>query len=467
MAALTRRIGAYATVLGTAFGLIATAPVFASPVAPTALAASTTSTGGCPSPGDMPTIGNSPVFTDQNVAVFAGGDYLATGNAAETEGLLVVAGDASFTRDGLFNIDSVGVGSGITPAGGTPMLQVGGALFIDSQTRVSVGANVTGGGGVLVAEERTGSGMLDLNGGTLTENLGYQNTLDPYASFGTDLADVSHDLAAMPATGTVAPSGGSVDFIGSDNETMEIFEISAATLSSARWLNFTNIAQDTPILINVTDSGVVVTNIDDVRIDDVRVDDLQSSDCGNAASQIMWNLPTTNKLTIGGTSQFMGSVMAPRADANVTASTNGRLLVGGDITTNGSGNEHHNYPWIAASLTSCVPELSPQPLQSPTTTPTPDQPTTTPTPDQPTTTSTPDQPTTTPTPDRPTTMPSATVTTSAASVTTTPDADTTSSNGNGTLPNTGSNSRPLGIIALLFLGAGAALLIVERRSTHA
>ncbi|MET4224579.1 hypothetical protein [Oerskovia enterophila] len=41
----------------------------------------------CPAPGEMPGIGNTPAFTDSNIAVYAGGNYSATGTAAESEGL--------------------------------------------------------------------------------------------------------------------------------------------------------------------------------------------------------------------------------------------------------------------------------------------------------------------------------------------------------------------------------------------
>ena len=64
-------------------------------VAPVTTAPAYADIGMCPE-GSYPGVGPVPApgFTDNNVAVFAGGDYIASGAAAESEGLLVVVGDA-------------------------------------------------------------------------------------------------------------------------------------------------------------------------------------------------------------------------------------------------------------------------------------------------------------------------------------------------------------------------------------
>ena len=67
------------------FGVLAAAPAAAA-------------TGEC-APGFLPgpgTPAENDMWTDDNVAVFAGGDFVADGGAAESEGLLVAMGDATF-----------------------------------------------------------------------------------------------------------------------------------------------------------------------------------------------------------------------------------------------------------------------------------------------------------------------------------------------------------------------------------
>src|SRR5699024_4830857 len=118
----------------------------------------------CPAPGEFPDLQNYPTFTDNNVNVYVGGDYTATGGAAESEGLLVVAGSATIENGKTFNVGRAGVGSGISPTPGSPMLRVGAGLTIGAGTTVDVGSGLTGGGGALVGGDVTGEGTLQTNG---------------------------------------------------------------------------------------------------------------------------------------------------------------------------------------------------------------------------------------------------------------------------------------------------------------
>src|SRR5699024_1586371 len=85
---------------------------------------------------------------------------------------------------------------------------------------------------------------------------------------------------------------------------------------------------------------------------------------GNASSRILWNFSEVSELSLGGTSQFIGSVVAPKANADITASTNGRVYVGGNLRTHGNGNEQHAYPWIGSSVFECHAE-PPGPVPEP------------------------------------------------------------------------------------------------------
>ncbi|WP_312347903.1 choice-of-anchor A family protein [Actinomyces sp.] len=58
-------------------------------------------------------------------------------------------------------------------------------------------------------------------------------------------------------------------------------------------------------------------------------------------------------LDISGTTQFMGSILAPNASAGITPNTNGRLFVGGDLTVSSKGQEHHSFPWIGIDAAPC------------------------------------------------------------------------------------------------------------------
>ncbi|MFJ6484496.1 hypothetical protein ACIQK6_30850 [Streptomyces sp. NPDC091682] len=98
-----------AMTLGLVLGLTA-APctAFAAPLTP--LTPATGQSPSCPAPGKEPGIGPNPLFTDSNVALYAGGDYTADGGTAETEGLVVVRGNATFAKTS--GVCSTSAGSG-------------------------------------------------------------------------------------------------------------------------------------------------------------------------------------------------------------------------------------------------------------------------------------------------------------------------------------------------------------------
>lgn len=294
----------------------------------------------------MPPIGDTPLFTDDNVAVYAGGDYLAHAGAAESEGVLVAMGNATFDKSpgGTFNVGVNGLGSGIVPTPGSTMLAVGGALTITSGTNLHVGAVVTGGGAVMTGGAISNSGTLETFGGAQAHDLG-PAAVAPYASFGAQVAAVSAQLAALtPLTTSVA--GNTVTFTGDGTASLQAFTVTAADLANVTTVEFTNILQGTPIAVTVT--GAVPTSFspNSFSYNGVHADATDSPLFPTISSTTLWNFAQATTLDFPGNSHIVGSIIAPvAATTTVTVSTNGRLYVGGNLDVSGPGSEQHNYPW--------------------------------------------------------------------------------------------------------------------------
>ncbi|WP_127794412.1 choice-of-anchor A family protein [Agromyces sp. LHK192] len=328
----------------TALALAASGVVVLSLAAPAEPAAAAVPTPTCPPDGNMPSPGNILTYTDSNVAVFAGGDLAVVESHAEIEGLLLVQGDATIDRTppGLVNIGSVGVGSGIVPAPGDPMFQVGGDLDVLAGNSIDVGAGMDTGGPVLVGG--TATGTIQTNGASLTDGLGQAAAMSPNEGFASVIAAASTDLAAVPDTGLTVAAGNILSFNGSGAADLETFSVSATQLGFAQEISFNGVTDDSALLVNVVGADTIAFTPNFFAINGVRVDAFGPA-FGNAASRILWNVVDSPNLQILGTSQVMGSWLAPNADATVNASTNGRVHVGGNLTLGGSGSEQHNYPW--------------------------------------------------------------------------------------------------------------------------
>ncbi|MFD8597167.1 choice-of-anchor A family protein [Kitasatospora sp. NPDC059646] len=327
-------------------------------------------TGACPNSGQAPAIGHEPKFTDGNVALFAGGGYTVDGGAAEAEGLLVVGGDATFAKSGVFNVGRVGAGSGILPADGQPMLVVGGRLGIAKGTTLDIGHGLTAGpaygGGVRVGGVIDEQGTLQTNGGERRSDLGTE-ALGAYSGFAATVKDESARLGALKPTGTAKAGGGTVTFrsTGPSQGNLQVFEISGADLDRASTFLFEGVPADASVVVNVTGTHPVSISPMAVGYNGEQVDLYTSAHFGEAASKVLYNLRETPSLTLGGGGNFIGSLLAPGATADLTASTNGRVYIGGDVKMHGSGNESHNYPWTGAPVFDCTPAPAPQPTAPP------------------------------------------------------------------------------------------------------
>ncbi|MBD7998250.1 DUF5979 domain-containing protein [Oerskovia gallyi] len=331
----------------------------AGPLAAPASAAPKAQLPQCPAPGEMPGIGNLPAFTDSNIAVYAGGDYSATGTAAESEGLLVVMGDATFDKaaGGIYNVGSAGVGSQITPPGGTTMLAVGGDLTVGPRTTMDVGANVVGGGNVDVGGSITNTVPLALNGGVATPNMGAA-AVASYAGFQDVITEESRLLAQPVGTPGTIESWGELRFTGDPAASMHTFTVDGAALSSLgkkMSVFFDDVGSTAPIVVNVTGSTVDF-DAQSFFFGTTQVNSLSSPEIGNAASRILWNFVDATSVELGENDQFLGSVLAPHADTTLKTSTNGRVYVGKTLSVVGTGGgiEQHNYPWIGPGPFTCL-----------------------------------------------------------------------------------------------------------------
>ncbi|MFF9011411.1 choice-of-anchor A family protein [Streptomyces sp. NPDC014870] len=365
------------------------------------------------------------------MALYAGGDYMVDGGSAEAEGLLVVRGNATFAKKsgGVFNVGRVGAGSGILPESGSVMLAVG--CPVDRQGH---------------------------DGGRGPRPDGCTGRPHPYDAFGDSIRGESRSLAALAPTGTAVRSGGTVTFKGGGHGAgPQVFEISAKDMDGASSFVFTSIPDKDAVVVNVTGGQAVGISPMSVGFNGDRVDVYDSAHFGEAASRILHNLEDSTSISLGGGGNFMGSIVAPKAGADLTASTNGRVYAGGDIRTHGTGNESHNYPWTGSSTFACKPEPTAPEVPNGT----PSQPT--PTPSRPGTESTPPvRPgTSTPTPDASTPTPGTSEPTPSQSTSATPPPG--GGKDDGSLATTGGQIAPYLITAAALGAAGGATLLATRR----
>ena len=333
----------------------------------------------CPAAGSMPRVGAvSPdtMFFDSNVAVWVGGDFTMDPRFAETEGLNVIEGSLYIQSTNRVNIGVVGVGSGIVPPDDAVMLAVGGDVVIaDGSSAIIAGLGVTGRADIGGTVTSMGVGTLEavrpdpLNPGTLHDSdtdgirTEYADALLSWAGFGDAAAAASSYLASLEPTGsyTAEPWAGTFEVTDSTAD-LQVFNINAGDLENVYGtLLFSNLPTDStgafvPVVVNVFGENPVLEHTH-VEINGTRVDlvGYPTSPMGEAASAILWNFVDAQTLSVPGSSQVIGSIVAPLAETTtIEASTNGRLYVGGDLIRSGEGTEHHNYPWQGFTQFACM-----------------------------------------------------------------------------------------------------------------
>lgn len=325
-----------------------------------------------PTWGWPPLSGNWPTEADDNIAVLIGGDFLVGDRSAEVEGRVWVDGDTVIDRDpvGIFNLGRIGFGSQVAPSSGSDMLMTGGSLTVTPGNLLDVAHGLQGGGNVLVGGAVDHLSRIETNGGLVSYELGAEATSD-YVEFGNDLAAFSRQLADETANGAVRANGRSIHFTGTgpdDVGTLQVFEIRASQLGlPAVDLYFRDIPAETPVVINVIDDqgGSASFNPTWIQDEDERSDLFESESFARVAVRTLWNFPDSTELGLLGSNQILGSILAMSAENTlVTASTNGRVYVGGNLTMKGFGNELHNYHW-PWELTECEDTTDPDPEPGP------------------------------------------------------------------------------------------------------
>lgn len=164
-----------------------------------------------------------------------------------------------------------------------------------------------------------------------------------------DDAPAPDPTAICPGPGQI-PDGSYLIFTGNGLDGhVEVFSVTADQLATGGGPNLVDAGDaTTPILVKV--SGTDVSHkAQDTVADGVNISGPGGTGFGNWASRIMWNSTGATMLDISRTTQFMGSILAPRASGGITPNTNGRLFVGGDLTVSGEGQEHNNFRGSAST----------------------------------------------------------------------------------------------------------------------
>lgn len=265
---------------------------------------------------------------DTNINTFVGGNLEFGSGWSEGGGRTVVMGNLRSGPD----MTTMGayVGPGVQPASGGVIVAVGGDYSLQKSVQVS--------GGVRYA-------------GTLTGGFGpgVVATQDPdavaaYAGYTAALQTASQEYAKAPATGTF--DSGTATFTGTNNPTLEVFNVPGANLSGA--IRFTNISPTATVLVNVQGGelypgyGRSVASLS-----------FNSDVPGVDHTKLLWNIfGAPDGVTISGTTAHPafegGSILVgdPAAATNISVvNTNGRLYVAGDLTLTaprGGGEIHAN-----------------------------------------------------------------------------------------------------------------------------
>ncbi|MGW1281432.1 choice-of-anchor A family protein, partial [Streptomyces tsukubensis] len=298
-----------------------------------------------PCPNPYPPINNGPIAgRDNNINIFAGGNFNVRERAAEAEGKVVVLG--SFDQDkaagasAIYNVGIVGVGSRVPPDDGTDFLTTGANVTVAAGERL-----LADGGNVRYAGTLTGTVT-----GTLIQD---PNAAAPYLALRDELTAASQcyartETGERPATGTAVNSGGQTTFTGDGTSALQVFNVNfdmQTNTGGQQGLVFNNIPANATILVNVLGANRTINTYSGSPFDTDPLNQLRE--------RLLWNFPDASTVTLRGTGQFQGSVLVGNQSSNTTVTlpgTNGRFFSTGNITHTsvvgaGGGQEFHAYPF--------------------------------------------------------------------------------------------------------------------------
>ncbi|MGW5676109.1 SpaA isopeptide-forming pilin-related protein [Streptomyces sp. NPDC003860] len=299
--------------------------------------------GDCPDP--YPPINNGPIAgRDNNINIFAGGNFLVRERAAEAEGKVVVLGNFDQNKSAggsaVYNIGVVGVGSRVPPDDGTDFLTTGGNVSIAAGQRLLAdGGNVRHAG--------TATGTIE---GTVIQD---PNAVAPYTALRDELTSASQcyartETGTRPATGTAVNGGGQTTFTGDGTSALQVFNVDfdmQTATGGQQGLVFNNIPANATVLVNVLGANRTINTYSGGIADTDPLNQLRE--------RLLWNFPDAGTVTLKGTGQFQGSVLIGNQASNTTVTlpgTNGRFFSTGNITHTsvvggGGGQEFHAYPF--------------------------------------------------------------------------------------------------------------------------
>jgi choice-of-anchor A domain-containing protein len=219
--------------------------------------------------------------------VFVGGAF--TGTFSDVEGNLAAGGNVSLNG---YSVASEIAGNGsVVP--NAARLVVGGSLNASNG-----GVGQGQGGAIYLNGSRTGSGFT-ATGGTNPGGVTASALFDFAAAMATYSA-LSTQIGGLSANGTTTQSFSSLSLTGSST-TVNVFNVSVAQLNGTNTVNISAPAAST-VLINITGSGTPTFQNGQVFLQN-----------GLTESRILWNLPNATALSLPGSKNPNGTILAPFA----------------------------------------------------------------------------------------------------------------------------------------------------------
>lgn len=300
--------------------------------------------GNCPSPFPNPSApsGNYTNF-DTGYSAFVGGNYTVT-DGAEIEGRAAVGGNFAMNKtSGTFGVGPSGGGSLVVGTIATNYLVVAGNVSVPnhdtgnpySSPRIVLTALNAHGNAVVGGTISPANSAIEVNtgaGDTITSGVGAANVGVDFTAILATVRGRSQCWTALAATGTVSESSGNWTLTGDGSSALQVFNITS-DVSGWGW-SYSNIPSNATILINV--SGTT------------RTWDNTGMPNDSTRERVLVNFYQATSVTLGSGQSFEASLLAPNANVTLPANFNGRLIVGGNVTHNGSSNEVHNYPFTGA-----------------------------------------------------------------------------------------------------------------------
>ena len=314
--------------------------------------------------GTYPLSGRSedgfPKGRDDSVALFVGGDFRSK-VGAEIEGKIVTLGNLRVDAAGAGDLVQVGLGSQIIPNNGQQVILVGGVLQIDRDVRVMTQNNDPLFFGDIVyrggTNNGTGTGTISSNRRPTATTFDPSLDLSVYEDALAEIQAKSQFWSQLPANGNYTdyfdnpPEENESVFSAGDGECIQVFHLTDELTNQDYGIDikFDSSLEGKTIIINVkADSG------GEVLIQ--RVGSFYDSEGGGSSSHqfnpdftasILWNFYDAKHVTLGtgvDFGQYQGTILVPNGDLTVRVpGTNGRVIVGGDVTQDFSGGEFHNY----------------------------------------------------------------------------------------------------------------------------